>query len=187
MSKDTEQTSNGVNTQEVEADVIDLPVAVDDDSDGKGIPSVYEVGYHLLKTIPEDALEAEVNKITDVLKKLKANFIGERFPAHVTLAYAIEKKSIDGVRRWFDSAYFGWVAFEAVPSVLPALEEALKAHENILRYLVVKTSRDSVASTMADPGLDIGTPKVEVEESVGEVSEQELDEALGHIEGKDAV
>lgn len=175
-----------MNTQEVEADVIDLSGVVEHDSDDKGIPSVYEVGYHLLKTIPEDALEAEVNKITDVLKKLKANFIGERFPAHVTLAYAIEK-SVDGVRRSFDSAYFGWVAFEAAPSVLPALEEVLKTHENILRYLVVKTTRDSVASTMADPGLDVGTPKVEVEESAGEVSEQELDEALGHIEGKDAV
>lgn len=172
-----------MDTQETHEAVKDLSELVDHEphKDARG---VYEVGYHILPTVSEDALEAEVNKITDVLKKLDADFVGERFPARVQLSYGIEKV-IDGAKRSFDSAYFGWVAFEGSTTVLPKLEEALKAHTNLLRYVVIKTTRDAVAAVMADPGLDVGAPQPEEEASSEEVSEEELDEALENIEEKD--
>lgn len=172
-----------MNTQETDA--VDLSDVVAPEAE-RDVKEVYEVGYHILPTVAEDALESEVNKVTDLLKKLDADFVGERFPAKVQLAYGIETK-IDGSRRTFDSAYFGWVAFELKPSALSKIEDTLKSHENILRYVVIKTSRDAVAATMADPGLDVGSPKREEEEVSAEVSDEELDEALENIEDEKQV
>lgn len=171
-----------MDTQETET-ITDVSDAVQHEAE-KDVQGIYEVGYHIISTISEDGLEAEVNKITEALKSISTDFVGERFPAKVQLSYSIEKK-VDGERRNFSEAYFGWVAFEAKGGDLPKLDEALKAHENVLRHIIIKTSRDAVAATMADPGLDVGSPQPETEDEEG-VSEDALDEALENIEGKEA-
>lgn len=140
-------------------------------------PKVYEVGYHILPTVAETDVEGEVSKITDLLKKLNAEFIGERFPSLVNLAYTIEKK-IDGTLRRFDTAYFGWVAFTLSPAALQELKEKLDENENILRFIIVKTSKAQVEATMADPGLDVGAPQEEEEVSEEVDSEEEEEESV---------
>ncbi len=136
--------------------------------------SVYEVGYHILPTVSEGDLEAETALILKDLKDIHAEIFGQRAPASVKLSYGIEKK-IGEKKEVFENAYFGWIAFEATPSSIANFEIALKEHATILRYIVVKTSRDAVAATLADPRLD-AIPFVEDTTPDEEAVEKEVEE-----------
>ncbi len=171
-------------TDEREEGLVDL------DGDDASVTSVYEVGYHLLPTISEEALPGIVTRITEFLKSLDAVFVGERFPSTMGLAYPIAKK-IAGKRTNFETAYFGWIAFEVARDAVEKLKEFLDKDEQVLRFLMVKTDRDSVHAAMSgltqvvQPTGDIGKPKRDAETG-GEVSEVALDEALKTIETEDA-
>ena len=147
-------------------------------------PTVYEVGYHILPTVGEKELPDEINKVTDALKALEADFVGEKLPMKIQLAYPIEKK-VDGAKRWFESAYFGWVAFEIAPGKIGEVKDAMDKNPQILRYIIVKTGRDEVAAAMADPSLDISTAVKREAESGGVLSEEALDTALKQIASED--
>lgn len=134
--------------------------------------NVYEFGYHLTPTLSEDEAAKEASLFGNILKKHGAEVIGERTPREVRLAYAIEKK-IGGARESFTTALFGWVAFEAPVSKISSIKEAFETHEQIIRFIITKTSRDQVAAVLADPSLDVGAPEpeVEVEAVIGADSE----------------
>ena len=157
-----------MDTKEAEREAVDFSDVLVAEGD-KDTHRVYEVGYHLLPTLSDEALSEAAASVVDLLKKADAEIIGERPPAKVQLAYAIEKK-IDGARQSFDTAHFGWVAFEATGTALPELEQALKTNPNILRFILIKTSRDAVAATLADPSLDVAAL---VDSAAGETSPEE--------------
>lgn len=172
-----------MNTEETNDAFADFSVLVAPD-DEKGLRRVYEIGYHIIPTVAEEDVEAEARSFVDAIRKNSTEIIGERAPSTVVpLAYAIEKK-IDGARRLFESAYFGWVAFEAEPAAIAKINEIFKTHGAVLRHLTITTSRDAVAATLADPSLDAGGAVPQEHEAV---SEEELDEALENIEKKEEV
>lgn len=147
-------------TKDVE--VIEGLSALVDLDDDTAESTVYEVGYHILPTVAEDSLERESSAITDAITKVGGEVVGNRAPMQIDLAYSVDKK-IDGKREVFDSAHFGWIAFELSASDIEKVKESLDKNSNILRYLITKTSRDQVAATLADPSLDVGAPEPEVE------------------------
>jgi ribosomal protein S6 len=163
--------------------------SVDTDGDEESRTSVYEVGYHLLPTISEEALPGVVTAMMDLLKGESANFVGERFPSKIQLAYPIAKR-IQEKRTNYDSAYFGWVAFEGPKGTVARIKTALDANANVLRYLIVTTSREAVAAAMS--GMTAPTPTGTIEkpkregEAGGELSEADLDTALESIATEDA-
>ncbi len=155
--------------------------------------AVYEIGYHLVPTLSEEELPVAVSKITDTLKGEGAIFVGEQFPSRIQLAYSIAKR-IDTVRKNFDEAYFGWMAFEISKKALTKIKAALDVHPSLLRYLFIVTDKNAVAVTLGGksasihtitPTGDIGKPKRAVEEG-GEVSEVALEQALQSIATEDA-
>lgn len=137
---------------EIETSVADLSELVAAEG-SKGTAGIYEVGYHLLPTIAEEDVDGEASSLKDILGKAGASIIGERAPVKIRLAYSIEKKE-EGSKRSYDSAYFGWTAFEALGASLAVINGAFKANPSVLRHLLVATSRDAVAATLADPTLD---------------------------------
>jgi len=167
-----------MDTTEINEEVTDISDLIAADGE-KDETRAYEIGYHLLPTLDDATVEQELAALRDMLSKQGAQVFGERAPVTIDLAYSIEKQ-IDGKRQSFKTGHFGWIAFEAAGSSLTAIDEVLKANANILRYIIVKTSRDSVAATLADPTLDVGAPEA-ADESV---SDEELDEALNTIEEK---
>lgn len=175
----------------METDVIDTDVGgavlLDEEGD-TARSSVYEIGYHLLPSLSEADVSAAVKGLTEILTKEHAVFVGERFPSKISLAYPIAKR-VMGKNIRFDSAYFGWVAFEISREAVSRLKPILDAHPAILRYLIVVTDRDAVAAAMSGaveaPRGDIGKPKREAEGG-GEMSEAALDEALQTIATEDA-
>ena len=105
-------------------------------------PRIYELGYHLVPTLPEEKIPEVSGAVRGMIERISNGIIAEELPVFINLAYTIVK-TIEHKNKRFDDAYFGYVKFEAEPEGIAALEEALKADENILRYLVVKTIREN--------------------------------------------
>ena len=148
------------------------------DTDKGADPVVYEVGYHILPTVTEDALAGEVEKVMKVIKGTGAEMIADRAPLHIGLAYAIAKK-IGTRNEKFTDAYFGWVAFSISPSAIAGIKTALDENPMILRHLIIKTNKDSVAATLADPSSDImakDEPEVAMDDTTPEVKVEEKKE-----------
>ncbi len=180
-------------TDTIDAEMADALALQDDPTDVR--MHVYEVGYHILSTLSEDEVAGAVSKIMDALKGEGASFVGDRFPSKIALAYPIAKR-VNGKNVNFDSAYFGWVAFEAPREAIARMKTALDADQSVLRYLIVVTERDAVAAALSGAAdvltvssAPIEKPKREAEVSAvgGEVSDVALDEALQTIEKEDAV
>src|SRR3989338_6813909 len=84
--------------------------AAEEKAEGK----IYEIGYHIVPSVPEEKLGAEVSSLKDILEKGKATIISEEVPKLRTLAYEMRKESA-GKYSKYNSAYFGWIKFEAEP------------------------------------------------------------------------
>jgi len=171
-------------------EIDDLAVGeVIDEADDESISSVYEIGYHLVPTLSEEQVTEAVKDITDLLKKNGAETVGDRFPVKIALAYTIQKRVKEKVLR-FNEGYFGWVAFEMPREALATITAALDAHPGMLRYLVVRTSKDAVAAALSGAAEvpvvgNIEKPKREAEAG-GEVSEADLSQALESMATEDA-
>lgn len=132
--------------------------------------SVYEVGYHLVPTLSENDVADRVDRVAKALAKLDASTLSEGQPELIELAYTMSR-SESGERKDFDTAYFGWVKFEAVPEAIAALDETLKGMNDILRFIIVKTTREEFVPF-------IGTEaEAEVEETPSEEAESETEDS----------
>jgi ribosomal protein S6 len=108
-------------------------------------PQIYEVGYHIVPLVGEDNLGARVTAIRDMIETRKGVIISDEFPKSVDLAYSMVKIA-ENKRATHASSYFGWFKFQADPSVIGAIETDLKADNNLLRFMLVKTVRESTMS-----------------------------------------
>lgn len=107
----------------------------------KGENRVYEVGYLLLPSVPEERLETEVSTIKTMIKDAGGSLISEEDPKSRHLAYEMTKRIAGAIERYHD-AYFGWIKFEVSADALPEMIATLDKSATILRYLLVKTTRE---------------------------------------------
>lgn len=103
---------------------------------------IYEVGYHLVSSIAEENILAEVSKIKEILNKEGAVIISEENPKLRALTYTI-KKAFGGTYKKFDKAYFGFIKFELTEGDITKIDSFMKSNESVLRYLVIKTVREN--------------------------------------------
>lgn len=140
---------------------------------------VYEIGYMLVSSIPEEKVADEVASLKEILSKKGAEFIGEEAPELRTLAYEMVKK-IGPTNHRFDKGYFGWFKFELPAKEIEGVKKTFESNVNMLRMLVINTikentylgkkspvpmpevSTEAVAEAVVEPVLD--TPVVSVEE-----------------------
>jgi ribosomal protein S6 len=143
---------------------------------------VYEVGYLLLPTIPEEHLATEVQNIKSLIEKNDGVFITEDFPKLRQLAY-IMKKAATGQNLKFDKAYFGWIKFEIDPAVVPTITKDLEKNGNILRSMVISTVRENTMytqkSVFRSPTDAVATDKPEEEKE--KMSEEEIDKTIENL------
>jgi ribosomal protein S6 len=165
--------------EEVQAEIInDAPEA---------LSRIYEVGYHILPTVPEENLEKAVGEIRAMIEKAGGSFIAEGAPSLMKLAYDMEAREGDK-KVPHDRGYFGWIKFEAPVEAARALDDALKASPTILRSIVFKTVREETRARMKAPSLrevkrtdTIRTAPRREEEQSAPVSEEDLDKAIQDI------
>ncbi|HEY0908297.1 MAG TPA: 30S ribosomal protein S6 [Candidatus Paceibacterota bacterium] len=104
--------------------------------------TVYEVGYHIVPAVSPEKLPAEVDAIKAVLSGNNAVTISEEAPKLRNLAYQMVK-AIGPARHKYDTAYFGWIKFEAAPEAAIEIKKAMDANEKVLRYILIKTAREN--------------------------------------------
>ncbi len=152
---------------------------------------VYELGFHLVPTLSEEAigpaLEAARRALGDV------EVIKESFPQKMTLAYQVERAG-QGKREKYTSAYFGSIKFALKPEAdraqVAALQEKLRGMKEVLRYLVVETVREDVAQSrqrtvfVSDrlEGKTLEKPAAQ-KETPAQVNEAELDKSIEALTG----
>jgi ribosomal protein S6 len=108
------------------------------------------LGYHIVSSIPEEKLPAEVTAIKDLLESNGAVFISEEFPKLRPLTYVMTK--VVGPRHLkFDTAYFGWLKFEIAPETIDLIKKTLERNDNVIRFLIVKTVRESTLAVIKAP------------------------------------
>lgn len=148
---------------------------------------VYEVGFHLLPSIPEGEVAAAADKIRSLLGS--SEIISQGAPERMTLAYTIERAD-QGKRQKFTQSYFGWIKFAAEDqSGIDSLRESLREMQEVIRYLVIKTVREDAKQAKR---AVFGSDRLEGEtiqkapraaEKKAEVSQEELDKSIDAITG----
>lgn len=137
---------------------------------------VYEIGYLIVPSIGDEKVSGEVSAIKDIIAKHKAEVIADESATLRPLAYTMVKK-VGTVNRRFDSAYFGWIKFEAAPVEVRLIEKEVKEVESILRLLLINTVREHVllSSKLNLESSDKETPEGR---SKGPVSTEDLDKSI---------
>ena len=170
--------------QPEEKDLKNAQIEAENDNNEDIEPRVYELGYHIVSSISEEGIPGEVGVIKGILEKHKAQVISEEFPRLRNLAYVIQK-GFGGKYQKYNSAYFGWVKFDADPAVLDVLKADLDKNDKILRYIIIKTVRESTMATIRPQMPRKEESKilkpVKKEEVKKPVSEAELDKTIEEL------
>jgi len=106
-------------------------------------PRLYEVGFHLIPTIAEDDVPGVVSTIQTTIEGARGTITDSATPEIFELAYPMSR-TIANKKHTFDTAYFGWIKFDVTPVGLARIQEELEDNEHILRFLITKTTADSV-------------------------------------------
>lgn len=109
-------------------------------ADSDSVVALYDLGYHLVDTIAEDALEAELASIKKAITANGGEIVFERNPHNFALAYPITLTR-KGAKDSFYSSYFGTLIFEATRDSVGAIDKALRTHPSMLRAMLVETTR----------------------------------------------
>ena len=142
--------------------------------------SVYEVGYMMVPTIAEENLGGEVSAFKDILTGFGVTFIADEYPKMIELAYEMTR-SISNKKQKFSYGYFGWVKFECTTAQARVVKDMLEKNEKLIRYLFIKTVRESTLSSKRPYGKPEGMKRrtkatTEKAESINEeVIDKEID------------
>jgi ribosomal protein S6 len=127
---------------------------------------VYEVGYLMLPSIPEEKLPEEVTRLKTIITELGGSVISEEDPELRDLSFEMIKH-IGTRNERFNNAYFGWIKFESDPNVAVDLKTKLDLHDSLIRFLIVKTVREDV----------LAEARREREEAAEAILQKEADDA----------
>lgn len=112
------------------------------ETEGEDIENrIYEIGYLLVPTIASDKINEESDKLKKVLSIFKVRLISDELPRLISLAYEMEK-TIGNKKQRFNKAYFGWIKFELDSPSLLKLKEELDKDDNLIRFMIIKVSRE---------------------------------------------
>ena len=109
----------------------------------EGRSTVYEIGYLIASSIPEEKVPAEADAVRKIVNDAGASILAEEAPHRMKLAYEMRRKTVAGSYDKFNEAYFGWVKFEAGPDAIEAAKKAIEALPSVLRMLLITTAREN--------------------------------------------
>ena len=105
--------------------------------------SVYEIGYLIVSSVPEEKVSGEVEAIKKMIADAGSTVITEEAPYAQDLAYTMRKKMVSGGYEKYDAAYFGWIKFEVGSDKIEALKNSIEAHPSVLRMLLITTVKEN--------------------------------------------
>ncbi|MEK7646224.1 MAG: 30S ribosomal protein S6 [Patescibacteria group bacterium] len=105
--------------------------------------SVYEIGYLIASSIPEEKVPGEADAIKKIITDAGSVIISEEAPYYQPLAYTMRKKMVSGLYEKYDAAYFGWIKFEVTSDKIEAIKNTVEIHPSIVRMLLITTVREN--------------------------------------------
>ena len=154
--------------------------------------SVYEIGYLIVTSIPEEKIPAESDAINKIITASGASMIADEAPSRIKLAYEMRKKNVSGAYEKYDEAYFGWVKFEVGSDGIEDIKKAIEKMPSVLRMLLISTVKENTylgkrASAVAadltlkkGPGVGKAEEKEEKKE-VTPASIEEMDKSIDEM------
>lgn len=109
-------------------------------------PRIYELGFLLTPTIEEGKVAEEAGRLKEYVASAGGLILSEEHPKSIPLSYPMEGR-VEGKKKIFREAYFGWVKFHHDPSAIVSLEKTLKDDPNVIRFLVIKVPKENTASS----------------------------------------
>ena len=142
--------------------------------------AVYEVGYLVMPSVSVELLPREVDAIKAVIAKVGGEIISEGSPEMKPLAYTMIKP-VGSTRPRFDTAYFGWVKFEATKESIADINKALDAMDKLIRFLLIETVRENTlygSKILKDKEEGDKPEVIKAPVAVVQSSEEEIDKAV---------
>ncbi len=143
--------------------------------------SVYEVGYIIVPTVSEENLGGEVTAFKDALGEMGAVFVSDEYPKMMELAYEMSR-SIANKKQKFSYGYFGWVKFECSTVKARIIKEFLDRNEKFVRYLMIRTVRESTMSSKHSYNKQESTRRHTISnsknEEAGQINEEVIDKEI---------
>jgi len=159
-------------------------VGLDDSSANADERSSYELAFHILPTVAEGEVANVFRALQEVIQKAGGERFDDESPERVDLAYDIVKH-VEGKNRKFHSAYFGWIRFHLAGDALVAIVEALDSNTDVLRYLLVKLTKEEAQRPFrfheAQKAKRVETVEEKEVKPSERVSEKKLDASLEKI------
>lgn len=152
-----------------------------EDNMGGSDDRVYELGYLLVPTIPEEEVPAIYGNLKELVSSLGGSMISDDMPRMTGLAYSMLKVH-KNVRSKFDTAYFGWLKFEVNPENISDIKKKLDLDPNLIRFLIIKTVKENTIAAKRFVHRDMArrkAPAVKKEEGVvTEIDKEEIDKEI---------
>ena len=137
-------------------------------------PRVYELGFHIDGELPQEDAKKAYQAIKELISS-NGTVISEGEAEKIQLAYTISRMEPTGRRDW-DTAYFGWIAYEATGEGHDAVLRAAGANSKLVRFLDLRTSKDEAMHAAEMHEFYRKAPEAAVVEE--EAADAELDAAL---------
>jgi ribosomal protein S6 len=145
----------------------------------------YELGYHLVPLISEEALPTEVGRIRETIEQAGGSTTADQFPVARPLSYEISRQ-IGGKRESFTQSYFGWMQFELPASAIEGVKLSLDTNDRIIRLLIVRAKREvpltSRIVSIVQPTEEVlggdGELVAVAAEPVSTLSDEEIDKTI---------
>ena len=99
---------------------------------------VYELGYLILPSIPEESLPELALKI----RGLMGSPLDGEDPIKVDLSYPLHK-TVGSSNYVVNDAYLGWIKFEGDPEEVEKVKEAMEKMEEVVRFILIKSPRET--------------------------------------------
>ncbi len=153
--------------------------------------AVYEIGYLIATSIPEEKVPAEAESLKKIITDAGATLVADEAPYLQPLEYTMRKKMVSGAYDKYDQAYFGWVKFELSTDKIEALKKSIEIVPSVLRMLLITTVRENtylgkraealVAKAPIVIPAVIATPPVVEEKSAAPASIEEMDKSIDEM------
>ena len=147
----------------------------------EGDGRVYELGYLLVPTIPEENVAGVYTNLKDLVSSLGGVAISDEMPKMIPLAYSMVKV-VANVRSKFNTAYFGWVKFSMDSDKILELKKKLDFDPNFIRFLILKTVKENTIAAKrfvrGDMRKKPGIGKTENSEAIAPINKEEVDKEI---------
>lgn len=143
---------------------------------------VYEVGYLLVPSIPEEEIPLMYGNLKELISSLKGVMISDEMPSMINLAYTMQK-TVQNVRNKYDTGYFGWLKFYMDGENVLTLKKKLDLDGKIIRFLILKTVKENTIAAKRFVHKDIThkkpmTKKADENEEVVAINKEEIDKEI---------